>query len=253
VITQDFVHGADYAALKEAGVTFKGLLGAEAIVRRGEGRAAEGAEGQRLPRRDGLADGPGRKRRRPPALQGPGEMNPSQLWETTMDPTVRRLLRVQIDDAIEADRVFTMLMATRSSRGASSSRATRCGRRISTCNVASTFRTGMPVSLANLISADAVQAALDEFGGLGQRAFLKKYGFGKSRDFVVRNPKTGAWADSKAIAGVALAYQLPAEGVLRASEFSVVKPTVAPKASVLWASKSAGISDIVGQDWTPTK
>jgi len=110
VITQDFLHGADHAALKEAGLTFKGLLGADAIVRRGEGERAK--EQKVADFRAAMAwligqaeNAVGRQR-----YKGLGEMNPEQLWETTMDPNVRRLLKVQIDDAIEADRVFTMLM-----------------------------------------------------------------------------------------------------------------------------------------------
>jgi len=110
VITPDFVHGADYEALATAGQTFKGLLAEDAVVARGEGERRKeqkvadfrGAMAWLMQQAEASV---GRQR-----YKGLGEMNPGQLWETTMDPGVRRLLKVQIDDAIEADRVFTMLM-----------------------------------------------------------------------------------------------------------------------------------------------
>jgi DNA gyrase subunit B len=110
LITQDFVHGTDYEVLARAGAMFKGLLSADAVVVRGDGeRRKELKAGDfRVAMAWLMAQAEsqvGRQR-----YKGLGEMNPEQLWETTMDPTVRRLLRVQIEDAIEADRVFTMLM-----------------------------------------------------------------------------------------------------------------------------------------------
>jgi DNA gyrase subunit B len=110
VFTQDFVHGADYAALADAASTFRGLLNDGARVQRGEGdkakeeRVADFREAMRWLISE--AERTSSRQR----YKGLGEMNPAQLWETTMDPTVRRLLKVQIEDAIEADKVFTMLM-----------------------------------------------------------------------------------------------------------------------------------------------
>ncbi|HXD40183.1 MAG TPA: DNA gyrase subunit B, partial [Ramlibacter sp.] len=110
VISQDFVHGADYAALAEAANTFRGLLHEGAKVVRGEGerQKEEKVTDFRQAMRWLITQAENATARQ--RYKGLGEMNPQQLWETTMDPQVRRLLRVQIDDAIAADSVFTMLM-----------------------------------------------------------------------------------------------------------------------------------------------
>ncbi len=109
-IDADFVQGADYSVLASAAATFQGLIGEGAFVRRGEGeRMKESAVDDFHHAMNWLRDEAERtvsKQR----YKGLGEMNPEQLWETTMDPTVRRLLKVQIEDAIAADQIFTTLM-----------------------------------------------------------------------------------------------------------------------------------------------
>jgi DNA gyrase subunit B len=110
VLTQDFVHGADYAALAEVAKTFKGLLGDGAKVMRGEGERQKEAKVADFREAMTWLISEAERTTSRQRYKGLGEMNPEHLWETTMDPTVRILLRVQIDDAIEADRVFTMLM-----------------------------------------------------------------------------------------------------------------------------------------------
>lgn len=103
----------------------------------------------------------------------------------------------------------------------------------------------MPSELSRLRSPASVQAALDEFARLGRTAFLARYGYGKSRDFLVRDPKTSQLCDSKAIVGAAYGFQYPEEGPLRASEFSGGEATVVPKLQAL------GFEVIrIGEDWS---
>jgi DNA gyrase subunit B len=109
-IDADFVQGVDYGMLASAAATFKGLIGEGAFIRRGEGEKMKESKVVDFHQamqwlRDEAERGVSKQR-----YKGLGEMNPEQLWETTMDPTVRRLLKVQIEDAIAADQIFTTLM-----------------------------------------------------------------------------------------------------------------------------------------------
>ena len=107
IIPKDFFRSGEYSIMMDFSEQLDGLLTAgEAIVERGEKRQQvdtfeqahawlfnESKRGQHIQRYKGL-----------------GEMNPEQLWETTLDAEVRRLLQVRIEDAVAADEIFTTLM-----------------------------------------------------------------------------------------------------------------------------------------------
>ncbi len=106
VYNEDFFTSADFKLLRNFANQLDGLLQEGAFIQRGERKHEsqdfvvmmtwlmdEAKRGQTIQRYKGL-----------------GEMNPDQLWETTMDPEVRRMMQVKIEDAIAADEVFTTLM-----------------------------------------------------------------------------------------------------------------------------------------------
>jgi DNA gyrase subunit B len=110
-ISSDFIHGDDYQSLTAAARALSGKVLPGSRVRRGDPEKSQKeqvvadfraafawllSEAERVVSRQ--------------RYKGLGEMNPQQLWETTMDTTTRTLLRVQIEDAIVADQVFTTLM-----------------------------------------------------------------------------------------------------------------------------------------------
>jgi DNA gyrase subunit B len=106
----DFLQSADYTTLKEGAALVKGLVSNAGEVRRGSGEKQRSAKvtdfGAAVRWLLNEADRGINLQR----YKGLGEMNAEQLWETTMDASVRRLLKVQIEDAIAADQIFSTLM-----------------------------------------------------------------------------------------------------------------------------------------------
>jgi len=105
-IDADFVQSGDYAQIERTAKVLQGLLGEGAYIKRGE-------HAQPVKTFREAIDWVLNEVQRGVSIQrykGLGEMNPEQLWETTMDPKTRRLLRTQIEDAISADEIFTTLM-----------------------------------------------------------------------------------------------------------------------------------------------
>ena len=105
-LTRDFFDSSEYQRIANLSRTLAGLIGEGAHVRRGESRRDIASFKQAIDWLFELA-------KRGQSIQrykGLGEMNPEQLWDTTINPESRRLMQVRIEDAVAADEVFTTLM-----------------------------------------------------------------------------------------------------------------------------------------------
>ena len=106
LIDSDFITSGDYTQLRKTAELLADLMKAGATIQRGEKQQTVSRFSEAMQWLFNEVERGISKQR----YKGLGEMNPEQLWETTMDPTVRRLLKVQIEDAIGADQIFSTLM-----------------------------------------------------------------------------------------------------------------------------------------------
>jgi DNA gyrase subunit B len=103
---RDFFESAEYRRLSSLGAELADLISEGAYVTRGEARA----EVDTFPEAVDWLMAHARKGQAIQRYKGLGEMNPNQLWETTINPESRRLMQVRIEDAVAADEIFTTLM-----------------------------------------------------------------------------------------------------------------------------------------------
>jgi DNA gyrase subunit B len=106
VFNPEFFFSSEYAHIVALGQQLDGLLSEGAYVQRGDRREDVSTFKQAL---NWLLD-EAKRGQHIQRYKGLGEMNPEQLWETTLDPNTRRLLQVQIEDAVGSDDIFTTLM-----------------------------------------------------------------------------------------------------------------------------------------------